>query len=393
MAISAIGMEAGASIAQKVSRKEGGIGSGCNWSQMVMLAGVALSVAGVAFAFFSSNTLAMYGFGALGIVSIIGVFVAQSALEAEQLETSISELNDQNAFLQAQAHRVHVTIRSVKNERDHLLAVKTVLEQNVKRVEGENVRLTEILKRLEESLKALATSNRGLNEQNVQLEKRISELKQTVASLEHFLEQFFQLKEQFSRKFTMFAQSTASLGVSEQHIAHLIETLEGIRQQGVASMQEHVALAKSLIDHLKGHLDGEKEGQRQAIIELRDHVGHIETSCSSVASARLSLEQTHAHLRDDYSSMSSVLESIELEKRRVEELSVALEASSQSIALERRAFCGEVEALKETKDDLERVFSTTLRAFEQKLSERDRQIISLKRRVEELQLSQREGRK
>ena len=112
----------------------------------IMISSVAISIAGLALAFFSSNSLAVIGFSLLGVCSIIGFCLIEEAEDLNQLAqiqqqeiesieeireitsdlkihtSTISKTDQLFRFFSKQAKKLEKQLHTLNNQVDHTLA-------------------------------------------------------------------------------------------------------------------------------------------------------------------------------------------------------------------------------------------------------------------------------
>ena len=89
-----------------------------NWSQTSMIGGVVVSVIGVAAAIFSSNFMAAAGFGVAAIISMAGIFIADSAMRAQEWKEAMERFQGEKMFLEVQTRKMDLVQKNIKAESD-----------------------------------------------------------------------------------------------------------------------------------------------------------------------------------------------------------------------------------------------------------------------------------
>ncbi|MCX6990868.1 MAG: hypothetical protein NTX49_07400 [Chlamydiae bacterium] len=319
-----------------------------SYAQSFMIAGIIISVMGVAAAIFTSALLTGVGFGLAGIVSVIGVFVAQSAFEGEQLQNSIAQLNLQNAFLDGQRLRLDSSVTLLKGENDRLQQAQGGLDLKYKELEGENARIQQLSSALGLSLQGMTTANHVLSESKSVLIAKVAQLQGYVAEGKATLQTFVDTHREFSTKVGVFAEAIARLDNTEGVIRSAIVDLE---MQGAASLpglREHVTLATEISGYIRSRMQEEKEEQSLAIEGCRQEIASLRTHIGSLQGCVRDLERINAAFTSGL-QVSEAIAGLQLEHRdALTALIRALEESSARFERERRQLRTQAEDLQTT---------------------------------------------
>ena len=367
LSAAAIASQGGGSLAAAVMPSLAGR-SVTSYAQSFMIVGIIISVIGVAAAIFTSSILAGVGFGLAGIVSVIGVFVAQSAFEGEQLQNAIAQLNLQNAFLDDQRIRLDSASKFLKGENDRLKQAQGGLDLKCKELEGENTRIQQVSSDLRLSLQGMTASNRLLSESKSVLVAKVAELQGYVTEAKSTLQIFLQTYKEFSSNVSAFALVIPSLDKTEALIQRVISDLETKETEALLRLREHVTLATEIADYI--HTRGEREQHLQllAIPTYQEEVSTLRTSIGSLQNSVKDLERIHAAFASESEHSESIGSLQSKHREALAELITALEAGVAKFERERGKLIAETVVLQRTLTEFVTQRDALLHTLENPLS-------------------------
>jgi chromosome segregation ATPase len=341
------------------------------WTHSFMMLGVAVAVVGVAASIFTGTMMATVGFGALGVVSLVGVFVAQSAMEGEMLQNSISQLNEQNAFLDDQTKKMDGAFKTIKKENEKLKATHGILEAKVQMLERENTRLIKASKDLDVALHSLSESNKSLEIKKVTLEKKVGDFEQYLRESLGVLDHFVGTNIEFASRVRLFCGAIKGLEDLEGNIRSMVGSLEDCVGENFPDLKERLLLAKMISQNLKMVLSEDKESQRALIDDYSAQMAIAERTSKEFVSYGESFDQSIKGISDRQTQMIDVVQNLERERSELEEMARLLEMKRQQFIEEKQAFSHEVEALKALQEHFARLIGGSVDTFDRKIRERD----------------------
>jgi chromosome segregation ATPase len=338
-----------------------------SYAQSFMIAGIIISVIGVAAAIFTSVLLTGVGFGFAGIVSVIGVFVAQSAFEGEQLQNSITQLKGQNAFLDDQRVKLDACITLLKRENDDLKLSQGSLDLRCKELEGQNTRIHQLSTDLGLSLQGMTAANHVLSESKSVLIAKVAELQGYVAEAKATLQTFVATHKEFSSRVGIFAGAIANLDTTEEVIRSAIADLETRATTSLPVLREHVTLSRDISDYIQTRVQEQSQQQSGSIDAYRQEVAALGTHIESLQGYIRELERINAGFSLQMQGSQSI-ESLQGEHREaLTSLIRTLDESSGRFERERGLFRSEAERLQTTFRALVVERDALLRSLQQPL--------------------------
>ena len=319
-----------------------------SYAQSFMIAGIIISVIGVATAIFTTSILVGVGFGLAGIVSIVGVFVAQSAFEGEQLQNSIAQLSRQNVFLEDQRIRLDSACRLLQGENDRLKEAQGSLDIKHKELERENIRIGQISSDLRASLEGLAGANALLSESRSVVVSQVVRLQGYVTEAKTTLQTFLETHREFSTTVSSFTGAIANLDKTEDLILRAITDLENEVVAAIPTLKSHVALATEISGYIGSRIETQRQQQSLAIDAYRNQITALTTHIESLERYVRDLERINAGFASQIQG-SEVIESLQGEYRNaIAPLIRTLEDSSSRFETERGLLRAEAETLQTT---------------------------------------------
>ena len=334
-----------------------------SYAQSFMIAGIIISVIGVALAIFTSVLLTGVGFGFAGIVSVIGVFIAQSAFEGEQLQNSIAQLKGQNAFLEDQRVKLDAAIILLKGENDHLKFFQRSLDLKCKELEEENARIHQLSTDLRLSLQGMTAVNHVLSESKSVLIAKVAELRGYVAEAKSTLQGFVATHTEFSSRVLVFAGAIAKLDATEEVIRSAITDLETRATASLPVLRDHVTLAREISDYIQTRLQEQTQQQSGSIEAFRKEVATLGSHIKGLQDYITELERINAGFALQMEGSQSIASLQGEHREALTSLIRTLDESSARFERERGLFRAEAERLQ-----------TTFRSF---VEERDALILAM----------------
>lgn len=359
--------------------------SGC--SQTTMMISVVVAVVGVAMSIFSQNMPAAIGFGCQCIISIIGVFVAESAFEGERMLGAISELNQQNSVLQQQTEKMSRALSLMQGENIRLEGNNTTLGERAKDLEEENISLIDLTKNLQKSFKALSECNKSLKNQEEFLRKKVDDLQQYVNLLKDAHSLFMETNTQFTGSVSVFHRVVSTLSETEGRFKELIGAFEASNMIEDPASKERLALAKVLLDSFQIHIQNDRGMQEQILERYKQQFSLFEerlvevnrlndflmSSIEILVHIQHEMESSCKILDEQRSELFALIRSVALEKETIaREREMTSEAQSAFIALQQSILSS---------------ISSPLRQMEEMIRQKDIEIVLLRNRLEEEQAS------
>jgi chromosome segregation ATPase len=352
------------------------------WTHSFMMLGVAVAIVGVAASIFTGTMMATVGFGALGVVSLVGVFVAQSAMEGEMLQNSISQLNEQNAFLDDQTKKMDGAFKTIKKENEKLKATHGVLEAKIVMLEKENTRLMKASKDLDVALHSLSESNRSLEVKKVTLEKKVGDFEQYLRESLAVLDHFVGTNIEFASRVRLFCGAIKGLEDVEGSVRTMVGSLEDCVGGNFSDLRERLSLVKMISQDLKIVIDQDKVLQRALIDDYSAQMAIAERTSKEFASYGQSFDQSIGKISDRQTDMLVVAQNLERQRVELEQMARVLEAKRLQFVEEKQAFSREVEALRVLQENFSGLIGGSVETFDRKIRERDQEYQSMVSKLE-----------
>lgn len=323
-----------------------------SWAQTGMIIGVIASVAGVALAIFTSSIFAAVGFGLLGVVSAIGIFTTQNAFDEEQLQNSITRLNQEHAFLDEQTKKMEAAGALAEQESKRFKDSEARLAARVNELEAENFRIQQANKDLEKALTDMKAVHRQLADNKEALEKRIATLEQGVQVAKGVLRDFLTTNVEFAARVGVFSSSVGGLVMAEAQIRRTIETLHTAVHTEVPNLEKFVELGNALGLYLISHVEAQREAHHKLIDEYRTEIARVERASAVLRAHAIDSEEMAKRLAEREASIQLAGQSVAKENEKLTALSAAIEKQRGELAAERERISGEIAALSATKTEL-----------------------------------------
>jgi chromosome segregation ATPase len=254
--------------------------SGC--SQTVMMIATVAAVIGVAMSIFSQNIPAIIAFSSMGLISIMGVFIAESALEGEKLEGALNELKKQNFLLKEHTGRMTAAVKSINSENTRLQLSHDQLKGEAEGLEEDKSSLKRSIKSLESSLQRLSDSNKVLKENEEILEKRLSDLSKHVAGLSEVHTMLLETNLQFTQQVGLFHDIVVNLESSKDTVNQLIGQLSNCDGMDPYALKEMLALTKALVENILAALLEDREKQSELLDQYNQKFSSLQQRCGEV---------------------------------------------------------------------------------------------------------------
>lgn len=337
-----------------------------SWPQAVMISGIIAAVVGVATAVFTSSVFAGIGFGLLGVISIVGVFVAQNAFEGAELQNSIAQLNRQNSFLDEQTGRVEHTAKQILAENARLKSAQEALEKRGEELLKENQRVVQANKDLEKSLQDIRVANRAMADHRAALERKIIEMQQVVARAQQLLQSFLRTNVEFASRIGAFTAVVRDLGSTEEEIRATVTNFERVVADEMPQLTAQIDLARALSDHIQSHMTSQNDSLRRLSADYANQVTRLTASVTTLTASNATLERLAAEFAAREASIASATATIDAARDGLTALIPSAEARIQGMSTERERLEREIAALISTKDAIIAEMSrarTELQAF------------------------------
>lgn len=322
------------------------------WPQSVMIAGIVAAVVGVAAAVLTSSLFAGIGFALLGVISIVGVFVAQDAFEGAELQNSIALLGRQNTFLDQQTAKVELTSKQIIAENAKLKSAQVTLGQKADELQKENQRIIQANKDLEKALQDLAAANRSIREGSASLERRIADMKQVVVQANQILQTFLRRNLEFASSVGAFASASAGLGRTEAEIQGTLAEFERVTTEEIPQIRAQIELAQALSDRINTHMTEQNESLRRISEGYAAQITRLDATVAGLTASIQSYERLAADFIAREDSIRQATTAMESARGGLTALAPTVEAQIQAIAAQRERLAAEVIALTGVKDAL-----------------------------------------
>lgn len=344
-----------------------------SWSQSIMIAGIVVAVIGVAAAVFTSSVFAAVGFALLGVISALGVYVAQNAFEGEQLQNSIAQLNRQNSFLDEQTGKIEGTSRLIIAENARLKSAQEMLEGKARELQRENQRMVQANKDLEKAFQDMGAANRAMTENRAALDRKIVEMQQFVSNAKQVLQGFLRINVEFASRVGAFASVVSGLGRTEAQVRATVSEFEHVSTTELPQLTQQLQLARDLSNHIHTHITAQNESLHKLSEDYRAQVTRLEASVAPITTYNASLERQDVAFAAREASIGVATANMETEKRALTELAAELELQRQGIATERERITDEVASLTSIRtqrvEELSRINAELGRLIASKIAE------------------------
>jgi len=320
------------------------------WPQSVMISGIVAAVVGVAAAIFTSSLFAGIGFALLGVISIVGVYLAQNAFEGAELQNSIAQLGRQNTFLDQQTAKVELTAKQIIEENTKLKSAQVILAQKTEELQKENQRVVQANKDLEKALQDLGAANRIMREGSATLERRIADMQQVVVQAKQSLQTFLRRNVEFASRVGAFTSASEGLGQTEAQMQATLAGFERITTAEIPVLTAQIEFARALSDHIHAHMTEQNEALHRISEEFAAQVARLDASVARLTASN----ESHQRIAEGFAgrevSIGLVTTTMESIRGGLTDLVPPVNAHIQAMSTEREHLAAEIESLTRVKD-------------------------------------------
>ena len=348
-----------------------------DWTQSMMIAGGIFGLVGVAGAVMISNTVASVAFGACGLISIAGFFIAQRAAEAIQMQDSINHLHQQQTFLIAQTSQMAAAEKRINKENDKLTAMDSRLEEKLLSLEADRIKITDAYQDLGEGAKAVRGASQGLLQNLDKLKVATPQLESYVGSSTRSLAEYQKVTGEFSQHVTRL---TGTATLVDQKLSEMRKLFDPFTkyENGKVPQSDLTALheAKEFSESVKAQLTLGVSEQRGFLTQCTGQFSRMDECVVSLAQMQGELER----ISETLSERGQQIAAGHLEGQREQQaLTALIEVLSQTcgaLNTGRSSLGRQISAFQEGSAAMGRLITETASAAEQSLTRTSEDLIA-----------------
>ena len=348
-----------------------------DWTQSMMIAGGIFGLVGVAGAVMISNTVASVAFGACGLISIAGFFIAQRAAEAIQMQDSINHLHQQQTFLIAQTSQMAAAEKRINIENAKLMTMNSRLEEELLSLEADHIKITGAYQDLGEGAKAVRGASQGLLQNLDKLKVATPQLESYVGSSTRSLAEYQKVTGEFSQHVTRLTGTATTVDQKLTEMRKLFDPFTKY-ENGKVPQSDLTALneVKEFSDSVKAQLTLGVSEQRGFLTQCTGQFSRMDECVLSLAHMQGELET----ISETLSERGQQIAAGHLEGQREQQaLTALIEVLSQTcgaLNTGRSSLGMQISAFQEGSAEMGRLITETASAAEQSLTRTSEDLIA-----------------
>jgi len=303
-----------------------------NWPQFTMIAGLVISIVGVAASVFTSNFMAAAGFGAAALISLAGLFIADSAIRAEQWKENVERLQKEKFFFNERTNVMVSLQKDIKSNSDRLRAAQDLLGSRIITMENDAGKIGSAYQSLDKALRVFKDTNTLFLKNREDLIQRVQELKAYVDASSSSLQEYKSVNTHFTTQVQVLSSIVSNMEKIEEAMKFSLNPFTrketSIEAPGCS---DYVQIAKLIMTDLEKSLTLQREHQRRQIGFFAEHCLHIEEANSYITKFQQDVEAMHAHIGSLNKQMAEIAVNLSSERQLMGSTADLLEANAREL--------------------------------------------------------------
>ncbi len=237
------------------------------WKKSVMMVSVAVSVAGIATAFFAQSLLAGVGFGFLAITAGLGLWIVKTMPDVREIETITKKLDSETGRLQAAEKRILECTAKIESQKTEIARLQADLQSQLRQLSESRGAFEQLVRLLQQANLDLRKNNQDLTQANNDLTQRIAELSTLLERFKEQIKGFLELNLAFGNQVQAFHSSVDVLKDKDVALRSAVGNLDRVFDENLKDLSSFLDLAKTSSEQIFAFICQQKE-QLQAQLRI-----------------------------------------------------------------------------------------------------------------------------